>query len=227
METTTKDLALFEGDRASNYDGFVKNWIPNYDYFMSIFPGLLATATEKTMLAVGCGTGNEMLALKTADKAWSITGVDPSPEMIQIAQKKLVSYENIRFFEGEVTQLKSRARFGAASLILVLHFIKYPYKKLALLRAIQKQLLPAAPFVIMGIFGNKTQLRGNLEVLRSLLPNTLTASEVEERIDRITTSLHRTSEEELKKLVIRAGFEKPTRFFQTSIYSGWITQKMA
>ncbi len=225
METKTEDFALFESDRAINYDAFVKEWIPNYGYFMSIFPNLLANAPEKTMLTVGCGTGNEMLALKTADRAWSITGVDPSLEMIQIAQKKLASYENIRFFEGEVTQLKSRARYGAASLILVLHFIKYPYKKLSLLRAIQKRLKPGAPFIIMGIFGNKAQLRRNLNVLRAVLPHTLTASEIEERITRITNSLHRTSEEELEKLTVKAGFEKPTRFFQTTIYSAWITKK--
>ncbi|MEM8507666.1 MAG: class I SAM-dependent methyltransferase [Bacteroidota bacterium] len=223
----TKDLTLFEGSRATNYDSFVEDWIPNYDYFMSIFPSVLVNAPEKTLLAVGCGTGNEILALKTADKAWSVTGVDPSPEMIKIAKQKLASLENIRLFLGEVAQLKNKGQFGAASLILVLHFIKYPNEKLALLLEIQKRLRPGAPFIIMGIVGNKAQLRGNLEVLKSLLPEDLTQKEIDERMDRITNDLHRTSEEELEKLMAKAGFEKPTRFFQTSIYSGWITTKTA
>ncbi|BFP43476.1 class I SAM-dependent methyltransferase [Flavobacteriaceae bacterium GF1] len=226
METTEKDLVIFEGERAANYDSFVQQWIPNYEYFMSTFPKLLAKASEKTMLAVGCGTGNELIALKEFDGEWYIKGVDPSPEMIHFAQQKLASYEEVEFLIGEVGQLENQKLFGAATLILVLHFIKYPNEKLALLREIQRRLKPGAPFVIMGIFGNREQLRGNLKVLESLLPNDLSEKEIEERLERITNSLHRTSEEELRKLLERAGFKSPTRFFQTTIYSGWITQKL-
>ncbi len=224
METAANNHAVFEGERANNYDEFVQQWIPNYDYFMTILPKLLENTVEKTMLAVGCGTGNEILALKKADEAWSITGVDPSPEMIHVAQEKLALHENIEFFTGKVAQLKNHNQFGAATLILVLHFIQYPNEKLGLLTAIRKRLQPGAPFIIMGIFGNKEQLRGNLEVLRSLLPNYLTHREIDERLERIK-QLYRTSEEELSKLLVRAGFKPPTRFFQASIYSAWITQK--
>ncbi|MEO0573198.1 MAG: class I SAM-dependent methyltransferase [Bacteroidota bacterium] len=226
MEATEKDLALFEGDRAANYDGFVQQWIPNYDYFMSIFPKLLSNTNPKSLLAVGCGTGNELMALKEFDNDWSIMGVDPSPQMIHIAQQKLGSYKGMGFSIGKVDQLDSHLRFGAASLLLVLHFIKYPNEKLALLQEISKRLYPGAPLIILGIFGNKEQLRGNLKVLESLLPEDLSEKEIEERLDRITNALHRTTEEELGKLLVRAGFEPPTRFFQTSIYSGWTTRKL-
>ena len=144
METTEKDLAIFEGNRATNYDGFVQQWIPNYDYIMSIFPKLLANTSEKTMLAIGCGTGNELISLKEFDAEWSIMGVDPSPEMIYIAQNKLAPYENVDFLVGEVNQLERQKPFGAATLILVLHFIKYPNEKLALLQEIRKRLQPEA-----------------------------------------------------------------------------------
>ncbi|MEM9078882.1 MAG: class I SAM-dependent methyltransferase, partial [Bacteroidota bacterium] len=102
MEATEKNLAIFEGYRATNYDNFVQQWIPNYDYFMSILPALLRISPEKSLLAVGCGTGTELSALKDVDDTWSILGVDPSPEMIQIAQKKLKLYDNIELVVGEV-----------------------------------------------------------------------------------------------------------------------------
>ena len=225
MEGIEKNMALFEGERATNYDGFVQQWIPNYDYFMSTFPKLLADTAEKSLLAVGCGTGTELLALKEDDKEWSIMGVDPSPEMIHIAKQKLAFNEDVEFFIGEVSQLNPQNQYGAASLILVLHFIKYPNEKLALLTEIKKRLKPGAPLILMGIIGNREQIRGNLETLQKLLPYNITQEEVEERLERITNQLHRTSEEELKKLLERAGFKSPTRFFQTSIYSGWITHK--
>ncbi|MEM8999556.1 MAG: class I SAM-dependent methyltransferase [Bacteroidota bacterium] len=226
MEAAEKDLAMFGGDRAANYDGFVQQWIPNYDYFMSIFPKLLTNANDKSLLAVGCGTGNELIALKEFDADWSILGVDPSTEMIHIAQQKLVAYKDIKFSIGVVSGLGEHLRFGAASLLLVLHFIKYPNEKLALLQEIRKRLHPGAPFIIMGIFGNREQLKGNLKVLELLLPDNLSEKEIEERLERITNALHRTTEEELEKLLVRAGFESPTRFFQTSIYSGWVTKKL-
>ncbi|MEO9514090.1 MAG: class I SAM-dependent methyltransferase [Flavobacteriaceae bacterium] len=225
MEATENNLEVFEGSRVFNYDGFVQQWIPNYDYFMSIMPRLLGNSPEKSLLAVGCGTGTEILALKEIDKEWSVTGVDPSPEMIDIAQQKLMSYENIELFEGKLEQLMNSSLFGAASLLLVLHFIKYPNEKLELLNEIQKRLKPGAPLILMGIIGDREEVHANLETLEKLLPFNASQKEIDERWDRIKHQLYRTSEEELKKLLIRAGFEKPTRFFQTSIYSGWITKK--
>ncbi|MEM9143000.1 MAG: class I SAM-dependent methyltransferase [Bacteroidota bacterium] len=225
MEAAEKNLALFEGDRATHYDNFVQQWIPNYNYFMSVLPRLLAAVSPKKMLAVGCGTGAELLALKKADETWAITGVDPSPEMIAIAQKKLASHKKIEFFTGTIDQLQNKGPYGAASLILVLHFIKYPSEKLSLLTEIAKRLQPGAPFITMGIFGNKEQLKGNLDVLKRVLSKNISQEEIGERMERITHSLHRTSEEELQKLLTRAGFEPPTRFFQASIYSAWLTKK--
>nr|WP_297917356.1 class I SAM-dependent methyltransferase [uncultured Allomuricauda sp.] len=225
METTEKDLAIFEGDRAFNYDNFVQQWIPNYDYFMSTVSRLLSSVTEKTLLSVGCGTGNEILVLKETDAKWSVVGVDPSPEMIEIARKKLAHLKKLKLIVGEVEHLDYQNYFGAASLILVLHFIRYPKEKLKLLAEIYNRLKPGAPLIIMGIFGNKEQLRVNLDVLQSLLPQELSQKEITERLERITTRLYRTSENDLVKLLVRAGFQKPTRFFQCSIYSGWITRK--
>ncbi|RNC89499.1 MAG: class I SAM-dependent methyltransferase [Allomuricauda sp.] len=226
MNENELDLAKFEGKRAKGYDGFVQQWIPNYDYFMSIFPKILADVSKKNMLAVGCGTGNELISLKEFDPGWSITGVDPSPEMIQIAKKKLSPYDGIELINGQIGQLNTKLRFGAASLILVLHFIKYPNEKLALLHQIRQRLLPGATFVIMGILGNRDQLKGNLDILKAILPNHLPEKEVSERIERITHKLFRTTEEELEKLLVKSGFESPTRFFQASIYSGWVTKKL-
>lgn len=226
METVEKDIALFEGERATNYDGFVQQWIPNYDYFMSMLPKILGEAKEESVLVVGSGTGNEILALANQNKAWSIFGVDPSPEMIAIAKKKLKGYPNVKLLRSELKELSHQDLFGAATLVLVLHFIKYPSEKLRLLKEIERRLKPGAPFIVMGIFGTNQQIQANLDILEYLLPPTLAQREIEERFDRIKNQLHRNSEEELNKLLARAGFEVPTRFFQASIYSAWLTKKI-
>ena len=225
MEVPAKNLGIFEGKRAYNYDNFVKQLIPNYPYFMSMLPRLLEGTTDKNMLSVGCGTGTEIQHLKDADDTWSFMAVDPSPEKIQLARKKLEKYGDIQFFEGYVDGLPLQPLYGAATLVLVLHFIKYPNERLALLTEIQKRLKPGATFVLMGFFGSRQDIRNNLEILRLLLPTDVPETEIEERMERIKRDLHLTTEEELNKLLVRAGFEPPTRFFQTSIYSAWITKK--
>ncbi|UII81737.1 class I SAM-dependent methyltransferase [Flagellimonas sp. CMM7] len=221
-----KNIAIFEGNRANNYDDFAVKWIPNYDYYIDMLPKLLNHTDEKNALIVGCGTGNEMKALAESSEDWSLTGVDPSPEMIALAKEKLRAFSTIELFTGKLEHFKNTTFFNAATLSLVLHFIKYPKDKLALLQQVEKRLKPGSPFIIMGIFGNGEQLRTNLEVLELLLENTVAQKEIDERFTRIKKELHRTSEEELKKLLVRAGFKPPTRFFQTSIYSAWITHKI-
>ncbi|PKV49234.1 tRNA (cmo5U34)-methyltransferase [Aquimarina sp. MAR_2010_214] len=217
---------IFEGDRAINYDEFVQCWIPNYDYFISTLPQMLKSVCEKEILVAGCGTGNEILAFAQAKEDWSITGVDPSPEMVSIAKKKLHHYKNIKLIKGEVTQLPTNELFGAATLLLVLHFIKDDGSKLQLLKEIAQRLRPGSPFVLMSIFGNKTELKKNLEILKQLLSPFLNKEDIDERIDRITNTLYHDTEERLIKLLIDTGFEKPVRFFQTSIYGAWITKKV-
>ncbi|MEM9648702.1 MAG: class I SAM-dependent methyltransferase [Bacteroidota bacterium] len=226
LEADQNNIAIFEGNRAKNYDHFVDQWIPNYDYFMGLLPKILDDVTNKKTLVVGCGTGNEILSLASSSNDWSFTGVDPSPEMIAIAKEKLDAYQNVEFFQGVLEDLKKPLFFGAATLLLVLHFVKYPNEKLQLLKEIEKRLISGAPLIILGIFGTGKQLRANLKILRHMVPDSVGEKEIEERFDRIKNLLHRSTEEELTKLLFRAGFEPPTRFFQASIYSGWITRKL-
>ena len=43
------ELALFENERASNYDRFVSDWIPNYQYFIDQLPGLFSQVPNKRL----------------------------------------------------------------------------------------------------------------------------------------------------------------------------------
>ena len=218
-------VEIFEKERASNYNQFVEDWIPNYSYFMEKLPKLLSDTDNKDLLVVGCGTGNEIVQFAKADQDWKITGVDPSPKMISQAKERLAKHENIELIEGLVSDLSHDRKYGAVSLLLVLHFLEDNGEKLNLLRQIAQRLKTEAPLVMLDITGDQKQMKTNLKVLKQLLPNNLDKDLLQNRLQRIENDLHYVPEERLMELCQEAGFERPVRFFQTSIYMGWITWK--
>lgn len=192
---------------------------------MEKLPKLLSDTDNKDLLVVGCGTGNEIVQFAKADQDWKITGVDPSPEMINQAKERLAKHENIELIEGLVSDLSQDRKYGAVTLLLVLHFLEDNGEKLNLLRQIAQRLKTEAPLVMLGITGDQKQMKTNLKVLKQLLPNNLDKDLLQNRLQRIENDLHYVPEERLMELCQEAGFERPIRFFQTSIYMGWITWK--
>jgi tRNA (cmo5U34)-methyltransferase len=220
-----KKVEIFENERATGYNQFVETWIPNYNYFMSKLPGLLNETKNKNLLVVGCGTGNEIEVFTQSPEPWKITGVDPSPDMMKQAREKVGNNSNVRLIEGVVADLDIESKFGAATLLLVLHFLDDDGEKLNLLRDISNRLETHAPFVMLDVTGDSNQIKGNLNILRLLLPPGLDAEQVESRLNRIEKDLHPASEKRITELFIEAGFEAPLRFFQSAVYMGWISKK--
>lgn len=220
-----KTVEIFENQRAAGYNQFVQNWIPNYHYFMDQLPKLLRGTEDKNLLVAGCGTGAEIERFVEAEETWQITGVDPSPEMIAQAEELLQGHEKVTLLKGTVEDLKATPTFGAATLLLVLHFMEDDGTKLGMLRAIADRLKPGAPLVMLDITGSKQQIWDNLQILRGLLPDHISEEDIANRLHRIQHSLFAVSEERLAELLTQAGFEPPLRFFQTAIYMGWMTKK--
>lgn len=218
-------VEIFENERAKGYNQFVETWIPNYNYFLDRLPKLLSETNKKDLLVVGCGTGNEIDRFVHSAEHWQITGVDPSPEMIKQANEKLQPHRNVTLIEGLVSELDIKSNYGAATLLLVLHHLEDNGSKLSLLKDIAARLISGASLVMLDITGDKEQLKQNLKVLRLLLPDGLDEEQISNRLDRIENELFPVSEERLSELCIEAGFAPPLRFFQSSIYNGWLTQK--
>jgi len=124
-----------------------------------------------------------------------------------------------------VGDLDEEKQFGAATLLLVLHFLEDNGEKLVMLQDISKRMMSQAPLLLLDITGNKEQIQQNLQLLRLLLPKGIDETQVAQRLRRIEHELLHVSEERLVELCEEAGFEPPVRFFQSSIYMGWITRK--
>lgn len=218
-------VELFENERASGYDQFVEAWIPNYRYFLDFLPKLFWDSARTEILVVGCGTGNEIQKLVAKQKKWNVTGIDPSPEMIQQARQKLEGYTNVRLIEALIGDLEVDRKYDAATLLLVLHFLEDNGSKLELLKQIGDRLVSGALFVMLDITGDERMIRENLRILRLLLPDDITEEQINHRLNRIEKELFHVPEDRLEALCVEAGFEAPVRFFQSAIYMGWMTRK--
>lgn len=220
------DIAIFEGKRSSNYDDFILAWVPNYEFLLNVIARLLARESGSgEVLVAGCGTGNDILALLSHSPALKITGIDPSPEMVKLAREKLSGHLQVKLIDGRVSQLPANSGFDAATLILVLHFLPDDDSRRGLLRDIAERLKPGAPLILNHIFGSKEEFMQNLAVLRASLPKEIPEEDVESRLERIASQLHYIPESQLFALCEEAGFEKPVRFFQSSIYGAWQTRR--
>ena len=218
-------LEIFENERATGYNQFVETWIPNYHFFLDRLPKLVSETNQKNLLVVGCGTGNEIERFVQASEQWKITGIDPSPEMIKQASEKLHTYDNVTLIEGLVADLDIEKKYSVATLLLVLHFLDDNGNKLNLLKDIAERLVSGATFVLLDITGDENQINQNLKVLKLFLPDGLDEEQINNRLNRIKNELFPVSEERLSELCTEAGFEPPLRFFQSTIYMGWLTKK--
>ena len=102
------------------------------------------------LLVVGAGGGMEIERFLPDNPGWRLVGVDPSRDMLALAQataESLGVQERVELVRGTVNDLPAERRFDAATCLFVLHFLPDD-AKLALLRGIADRLRPQAPVLI-------------------------------------------------------------------------------
>ena len=215
----------------SEYEETVKRVNPGYDLVFTLSECFLSALhqAEMDVLVVGAGGGMEIARFAPANPGWRLTGVDPSQDMIDLAQAKadgLGVREQVTLIRGTVDDLPADAHFDAATCIFVLHFLP-DNDKLALLRGIASRLRPDAPLLaVSGALGDDGGLRGDILGAwqrygeRMGMP----AERMAEIIAQLT-SIPLTAEAEYPRLLHEAGFKRVTRVFSVlNLASGWLAR---
>jgi SAM-dependent methyltransferase len=143
-------VTVFGADYADCYDILYR--AKDYAGEVDLVERLLAkhgAAGAKSVLDLGCGTGNHALPL--AERGHRVTGVDRSPDMLAQARAKAATLRLAHapeFIEGDVCQLDLGRRFDAALMMFMVLGYQYENADLvAALAGLRKHLAPAGLFV--------------------------------------------------------------------------------
>lgn len=106
---------------------------------------------QLNLLVVGAGGGKEVEQFLPPNPSWRLVGVDPSRDMLALAQsaaERLGVQKRVELVHGTIDSLTAELRFDAATCLYVLHFLPDD-AKLALLRGIAARLRPHAPLLVV------------------------------------------------------------------------------
>ncbi|PJZ77570.1 class I SAM-dependent methyltransferase [Leptospira neocaledonica] len=217
----------FEGERAKVYNRRIGKMIPFYSGIMELVAiYLLENTPEKgKILSVGCGTGADFAKLlEVSPDRFSITGLDPSPEMIEQAQKK---FPQLKFICGTVGELPLVEEYDSATLLFVLHFLPDSGDKLSLLKEICGRLKKGGSLVLFDLFDPEPKESKTLfQNIKSYLINFQGWEEeaVEIYLKRVF-ELHRIESPRYGELFLEAGFSRSSQKFKSLHVGGWIVSK--
>ncbi|KAB7707183.1 methyltransferase domain-containing protein [Bacillus aerolatus] len=219
----------FNSEIAAHYEAGIRQSLPTYDQLFKVIQSFLRAKLkdDASILVIGAGGGKELSVWAPANPKWTLTGVDPSEDMLNAAKQKvrlLNVEEQVQFIQGTVSELTETAEFDAATCLLVLHFIHDQQEKTELLKTAAKHLKPNAPFVLVTMYGDpgEDEFKERMNLWKSFWLDAGTSpAEVDEMANSIM-NLSLLSEEKIKELLADAGFMRITRFFETAIFGGWI-----
>jgi tRNA (cmo5U34)-methyltransferase len=237
MKTTGNDSASFDSNPpvgVSQYDTSIRLFTAAYEPMFTMTYACLRSqiGNDARLLIVGAGTGMEICTFGPHSPGWDMTGVDPSGEMLAIAQKKIDEKRlanSISLFKGYVHDLPETPGYDAATCILVMHFLPDDGAKLRLLESIGRRLKTGSPLILVDGFG----MKGSDPFDRTVSAwKTFAKTQgvdpqlVEEGFSgQILKRLQFVPEERIVALLDEAGFEKPSRFYTGFLYGGWMTTK--
>lgn len=140
--------APFSADYARYYDQLYsdKDCAAECRFLEQVF-SCFALSRPKSVLDLGCGTGNHGLVL--AAGGFSVTGVDASPGMIALARKKACAASlDVDFHLASIAKLQLPHRFDAAiCLFQAINYMVVDCSLADVLTRVRRLLIPGGLFV--------------------------------------------------------------------------------
>lgn len=176
------------------------------------------------VLVLGAGGGLEIKSFAEAQPGWTFDGVDPSAEMLSLANLTLEPFASRTKLHHGLIDLAPDGPFDAATCLLTLHFVERD-ERLRTLREIHRRLTPGAPFVVA--HHSFPQGSGDRELWLSRFAAFATASGVERSKDEMVRSmigaqLPILSPEDDEMLLRDAGFHGISLFYVGFTFRGWV-----
>lgn len=183
---------------------------------------------EARVLVVGAGGGLETRALAIQEPAFRFVGVDPAPQMIDLAREVIgeALLDRVELVEGTVEDLPD-APFDAATCLLVIGLLPDDGSKATLLRRIRARLTPGAPFVLADhcLDRGATDFDEKVERYGAYARASGVATEVvDQAMAALRNNAHLVPAERDEQLLDDAGFAHHECFYAGLTWRAWLAR---
>jgi tRNA (cmo5U34)-methyltransferase len=202
-------------------------FVPGYYSMQSMVTLLIAerVSHDAHVLVLGAGGGLELKAFAQSQPGWSFDGVDPSAEMLKLAEQTLGQHASrSRLHQGYI-DIAPEGPFDAATCLLTLHFVALEARRRTAIE-VRRRLKAGAPFVVVHLcFPQRDD--GDRALWLARHAAFLTASGVEP--DQVASAcaaiekhLHILTPEQDEAILREAGFSSVSLFYVGFTFRGWV-----
>lgn len=216
----------FSGSAASQYAERPPKQVPGFYDLHRMAILLLAERVPATgrLLVLGAGGGLELRSFAQAQPGWQFDGVDPSTDMLRLAQEMTATHAaRIRLHEGTI-EVAPEGPFDGATAFLTFHFIARE-ERLETLRQLRRRLRPGAPLVLAHISFAQTEPERSAWIARHVAygsPQVTDPAQLEQSREAIATRLTILAPEAEEAMLAEAGFEGISLFYAGLSFRGWV-----
>nr|WP_199044254.1 class I SAM-dependent methyltransferase [Dyella sp. ASV24] len=206
-------------------DGPVRQ-VPGFHALQRMASLLLSESVpaDGRVLVLGAGGGLELKVFAEAHPQWQLLGVDPSAEMLKLAESTLGALgSHVALLEGYIDDVADE-RFDGATCLLTMHFLS-PEERLHTLKALRRRLKPGAPLVVAHhSFPQETpdKARWLARYAAFATSSGIPESNAKAAATAISAKLPLISPEQDVALMRQAGFVSVELFYAAFTFKGWI-----
>lgn len=217
----------FSGCSAMSYAEGAPRKVPGFFDLHRMTTMLLAERTPRDgrVLVLGAGGGLELKALAEAQPDWTFDGVDPSGDMLGLAERTVGPLAGrMRFHQGYIEDAPE-GPFDAAASLLTFHFIPRE-KRLETLRQVRSRLKPGAPFVLAHISFPQTEPERSIWIARHVAfgaGDGVDAALLESSRQAVASRLTILAPEDEEAMLRDAGFSGVCLFYAGLSFRGWVS----
>lgn len=179
---------------------------------------------DARVLVLGAGGGLEIKAFAEAKPGWLFDGVDPSAEMMSLAQVTLGSHGARTRLHHGLIESAPEGPFDAATCILTLHFVECE-ERLRTLREVRRRLKPGAPFAVAHFSFPQGTGDRDLWLARYAafaIASGVEPSQAENARSAIAARLPILAPEDDEQMLRDAGFSGVSLFYVGFAFRGWV-----
>lgn len=200
--------------------------VPGYSGLLTMVRILLAERTPEDgrILVLGAGGGLEIKSFAESQPGWNFDGVDPSAEMLKLAERTLGPLASRAQLHHGFIDVAPEGPFDAATCILTMHFATEEERR-HMAKQVRRRLKPGAPFVVAHLSIPQRPSEKDLWLSRYAafaIASGVEPTKAKSAPAAIKARLTVLTPEQDEALLREAGFSDVSLFYAGFTFRGWV-----